>query len=202
MSSDSRRCWMVLLLSLLLGLLSSMEVLSAPVPPKLVVNHSSKECGEIFGGDECMDCLPSEGWEVLGFAKDEGIDCPEGYSWVDPPYTCKGFKDEFCCTEYHSGAPGDCDDMVIRNWSRSCAFIEDIEQCVLPLGWKGQADASDDDIWHCPSGFTWTEAPACRTAGAEAESLLPLIVLVLLGVVVVLIAAIVAITLVIRRLRA
>jgi hypothetical protein len=202
MLSGRRHISLALLSALLLSFLSVPDVLSAPVPPKLVVNHTTEECGEIFGGDECMDCFPEEGWEVLGLVFDEGVQCPEGYARVDPPYTCKGFKAEFCCTEYHSGAAGDCDDLVVNRRAKSCAFVVDIEQCALPRGWESRAEAGNGGVWQCPADFAWTDQPACQSPGSEEESLLPLALLILGAVTVVLIGAIVAITLVIRHLRA
>jgi hypothetical protein len=63
-----------------------------------VVNHETKECATIFGGDECMDCLPPEGWGVLGWSYEVKI--PADYTLTQVKEICNLFKNEFCCTEF------------------------------------------------------------------------------------------------------
>jgi hypothetical protein len=140
------------------------SLLAAPVPPLRVVNHQTKECGEIFGGDECMDCFPPEGWESLGFSSE--VPCPAGYTVVDNvEYTCQGFKVQFCCSEGHSGAPGNCQDLVVNDRKKQCAFVDDIQTCALPEPWTKKPDSVTAREWACPAAYTWLDALQC--AGQE-----------------------------------
>jgi hypothetical protein len=133
-------------------------VVAAPLPPLVVVNHEAKECSRILGGDECMDCLPPEGWEVLGF----DAQCPSDYAVVENlPRTCMPFKTQFCCSEGHSGAHGDCEDLVINDRARQCAFVEDIDECELPSGWKRMPDNLEPHDWVCPSKAEWVDDLDC-----------------------------------------
>jgi hypothetical protein len=151
---------LIILLSLLL-LSGSVQIVQAePAPDKLVVNHETKECATIFGGDECMDCLPPEGWEVLGWSYE--AECPEGYTFTQVEEICTPFKDEFCCSEGHSGAHGDCEDMVINRVTLKCAFVDDINACNLPLGWQAKPDDTPIYEWACPGLYDWTDDLACQ----------------------------------------
>jgi hypothetical protein len=128
-----------LLAFVVLVLVPWSTVVAAPMPPLTVVNHDTKECAQIFGGDECMDCFPPEGWEILGVSSE--FECPEGYTVIDKlDYTCQGFKSQFCCSEGHSGAHGGCQDMVVDDKAKQCAFVEDITNCALPKGWNKRPD--------------------------------------------------------------
>lgn len=139
-----------------LSLYLTSVAIAAPIPPLRVVNHETKECGEIFGGDECMDCFPPEGWEIIGRAFDE--DCPEGYEDIDSPgYACEPFKDQFCCTEGHSGAHGDCEDMVIHKRRKECAFVSDIYAVEVPRGWRSRPDNLSGYEWACPYEYDWVD---------------------------------------------
>jgi hypothetical protein len=145
-----------LLVAGLLFILSTGYANAAPVPPLRVVNHETKECGEIFGGDECMDCFPPEGWEILGWAMDEP--CPEGYTDIGSVgYECEAFKAEFCCTEGHSGAHGDCEDMVINRRNKQCTFVPDIATADLPSGWRAKPNRTADYEWACPNNYEWVD---------------------------------------------
>jgi hypothetical protein len=129
---------------------------AAPIPPLRVVNHETKECGEIFGGDECMDCFPPDGWEIIGEAFDEP--CPEGYEDIGSPgYSCESFKNQFCCTEGHSGAQGNCRDMVIHKRKKQCAFVSDIYAVEVPRGWRSQPKDLQDYEWTCPLEYNWVD---------------------------------------------
>jgi hypothetical protein len=143
-------------------------VTAAPMPPLLVVNHDSKECAEIFGGDECMDCFPPEGWEILGGSSQ--AQCPPSYDWIQElDYTCQGFKNQRCCTEGHTGAHGSCQDLVINEREKQCAFVETIDTCALPKNWRGKpADLQPVD-WFCPAEYQWLDRSLdCAPAGADA----------------------------------
>jgi hypothetical protein len=142
---------------------------AAPVPPKLVVNHDTQECAEIFGGDECMDCFPPQGWEELGWAYD--IECPAGYAFTTVESQCTHFKNERCCSEGHSGASGNCEDLVISDRSDQCAFVDDINACNLPRNWKAKPEDVTLNEWTCPNKYDWIADLECLTTdGQDADS--------------------------------
>ncbi len=137
-------------------LFSTLHILAAPIPPLRVVNHETKECSDIFGGDECMDCFPPEGWEILGDAYD--IPCPEGYAEVaSPGYTCEHFQEAFCCTEGHSGASGDCTNLVVNRGRKQCAFVSSANTTELPRGWRPKPDSTESYDWVCPGNYEWVD---------------------------------------------
>jgi hypothetical protein len=139
--------------ALLAGLMVEQAAV-APMPPMVAVNHATKQCAEFFAGDECMDCSPPEGWEILGTEGES--ECPSGYALTEVPSVCTAFKVEFCCTAGHSGAPGDCQDVVINRAAGQCAFVEDIDRCPrLPAGWENFGR-------ECPPEYAeWVEAVVC-----------------------------------------
>jgi hypothetical protein len=141
--------WLTVVVLLCSG---SQRAFAAPAPPELVVNHETKQCAEFVAGDDCVNCSPPEGWEVLGGWGE--VECPEGYTGVEIQAVCQAAKNDFCCTEGYSGAPGDCEDVVISKGAEQCAFVEDINDCpALPEGWeKYGAD--------CPY-YDWVENVAC-----------------------------------------
>ena len=130
----------------------SQGAFAAPAPPQLVVNHETKQCAEFVAGDECVNCSPPPGWEILGGLGE--TECPAGYTTVEIQSVCQAGKNTFCCTEGHSGASGDCEDVVINEAAEQCAFVEDINDCpALPRGWeKYGAD--------CPY-YEWAENIEC-----------------------------------------
>jgi hypothetical protein len=138
---------------------------AAPVPPKLVVNHDTQECAEIFGGDECMDCFAPEGWEELGWAYD--VECPAGYTLTTVESHCNHFKNEHCCSEGHSGASGDCEDLVINDRNDQCAFVTDINACNLPGNWKARPEKISRSEWTCPSRYEWIDNLECLADGDQ-----------------------------------
>ncbi len=138
-----------LLLGALLVLFCSAYgvALAAPAPPQLMVNHESKQCADYWAGDECTSCSAPAGWEVLEGLLPE-VRCPDGYTQVEVDLTCTPHKAGFCCTEGHSGAAGDCQDVVINRGARQCAFVEDIGQCpALPRGWAKHGENCPYDDW-------------------------------------------------------
>jgi hypothetical protein len=152
---------------------------AAPVPPELVVNHETKECAEFFGGDECTYCYPPEGWESLGESYE--VECPAGYTLIDDlDVECRASKGEFCCSEGHSGAPGDCEDMVLHKRRKQCAFVDDIHTAVLPKGWEAKPESMSPDRWSCPTEYEWVEDldtepdvapnPTATVAGKEEDN--------------------------------
>lgn len=135
--------------------LPGAEVHAEPQPSKIVANHESKQCGVIFGGDECMDCFPPSGWEVLDT-------CPASYELTQVEERCVPRKDSFCCTWGHSGANGECADMVVNDATKQCAFVESVQDCELPDGWRARpVDARVAD-WLCPTTHDWTTPPTCK----------------------------------------
>ena len=69
----------------LFSLLFATVALAAPSEPIRVVNHITKECGEMLTGDECLICEPAADWEELVG------DCPGGYSELKnfAPASCR-----------------------------------------------------------------------------------------------------------------
>ncbi len=131
---------------------------AAPMPPRIVVNHQTRQCAEIVPGDECGDVVLPPDWEYLD--PDAGEKCPESYTLIDLSPDWVHFKVSFCCTEGHSGVSGDCEDVVIRRSGRQCAFVDDINSCAnLPDGWKAHRE-------NCPVDFSWAEDVPC--SGGEA----------------------------------
>ena len=136
--------------------LAGERAIAAPVPPELIVNHEAKQCAEFWGGDECLYCSPPAGWEVLGGLGE--AECPDGYTTVEIEHTCAAAKTPFCCTEGHSGASGDCEDVVIDRVGERCAFVDDINECQgLPGGWEKHGT-------DCPY-YDWTDDVQCVTDG-------------------------------------
>ena len=164
-----KKMGLCLALALLVSLLLPVgQLRAAPMPPKIVVNHELKQCGEIFGGDECMDCFPMEGWEVLGFYPE--VKCPEGYTMLEEVnYTCEGFRNQRCCSEGHSGAAGNCEDLAINHASRECVFVTDLAACDLPGKWERRSATADRYGWDCPSNYSWLLDSTCAGLG-QADS--------------------------------
>ena len=124
-----------LVLVIMLFIVANEATVAAPAPPELAVNHESKQCAEFWGGDECVVCSLPAGWESLGGLWE--AECPADYTTVEIKPTCRAGKIARCCSEGHSGAPGDCEDVVINRRAEQCAFVEDIAQCpALPHGWE------------------------------------------------------------------
>lgn len=127
--------------SVLLAVVAIFLVTFALAAPMyvIVVNHSTKECALMYGGDECERCSPQEGWQVLEGAF--GLeDCPSGYSVLDDaPFRplCSPLKSTFCCSTPHTGSSGNCSDVVVNRATERCGFVEDINACPrLPQGWE------------------------------------------------------------------
>jgi hypothetical protein len=131
---------------------------AAPMPLQTIVNHDLKQCSSFLPGDECMDCTPPEGWEILGF----GESCPENYTTVNERTSgnCRGFEVEHCCTEKHSGASGDCHNMVKNDLTKECAFMTDAQNSTLPSGWVKMPKNASSYNWLCPLGYIWTTLAA------------------------------------------
>jgi hypothetical protein len=146
-------CIINMILTVLMLTLTSY-VLAAPLPPEIIINNSSKECAMFIAGDECMDCAPPLGWQSLGYTSDSS--CPANYTMVSARGICKGFEVLHCCTEGHSGASGECRNMVRNNFAKECAFVKDASNCTLPVGWLKMPENISSVEWLCPNSYNWT----------------------------------------------
>lgn len=140
-------------------LVLSVLAFAAPMPLLIIINNSSLECARFLPGDECMDCMPPAGWEIL----DPYANCPENYNFVAVEGVCKGFEVPRCCTEGHTGASGDCRNLVMNNSTQECAFASDVSNCTLPVGWM-QIPENVSTEWLCPQDYNWTTIN-CTTPG-------------------------------------
>ena len=112
--------------------LMSSSVFASMTMPRYGINEQTKECSEFFMGDECVGCAFPDGWQMIKESQ-----CPTGYKEIQKNSVCTPIKDFFCCTVSHSGANGDCEDVVVNYVEQKCAFVEDINKCgKLPQNWK------------------------------------------------------------------
>jgi hypothetical protein len=161
-----RRAVMWTLALVLLLLLPGSAALATPTPPYIIVNHTTKECGQSILGDDCSWCDPPPGWEVVGPAA--GNQCPEGYTVVERiDMQCRRYKNQFCCSGF--AHRGDCEDMVVHDADRLCAFVEDIQGCILPEGWTARPPDVELSGWMCPHDYRWADPVACLDAAAGDE---------------------------------
>lgn len=131
--------------------------LAAPMPPRTLVNHQTRQCAQIVPGDECGDVVLPAGWEYM----EDDQSCPADYTTIELRPEWVHFKTDFCCSEGHSGSRGDCQDVVIQQHKRQCAFVEDIQSCpALPDDWSAWGQ-------NCPSGFEWVEDIECLGENAS-----------------------------------
>jgi hypothetical protein len=128
----------------------------------MIVNNDSMQCARFLPGDECMDCTPPEGWEIL----DSYASCPESYTSVTIKGICIGFEREHCCTEKHSGASGDCRNLIKNDMTKECAFVKDASNYTLPVGWTKMSVDNSLSNWVCPLDYTWTTLTATISATA------------------------------------
>lgn len=134
-------------------LLLSSTVFAAPAMPRYGINEQIKECSEFFMGDECVGCTLPDGWQTI-----EEFQCPAGYKEIQKNSVCTPRKNRFCCTGAHSGTVGDCEDVVVNDVEKECAFVENINKCEqLPANWN---EAEENEIFGsaCPSfEYEWLE---------------------------------------------
>ncbi len=146
------KLFFLILSSLMLYPISAWIAFASLAMPEYGVNHATKECSVFYMGDECIACRMPQGWASLGAGVKDL--CPEGYKKVEIKPVCYPQKNPFCCTHGHSGAPGNCKDLVINEKGKKCSFVDDIEKCVkLPPGWqRPQGELA------CPSlSYGWLE---------------------------------------------
>jgi hypothetical protein len=141
-------------------------VFATPTPPLVVVNHDTKECAEIFGGDECKLCYAPIGWEELGY---QGrAQCPKEYAIVKiKERNCIPVQSEFCCILGSSGTGGDCESLIINDRTEQCAFVDDLATCILPGKWRARPAETESDRWRCPWTYQWVRNVDCS---GEPES--------------------------------
>jgi hypothetical protein len=151
-----------------LALLALLAVLTpfawaAPSPPLVAVNRSTGQCTMLFGGDECTSCAVPADWEVLGTAGE--VECPAGSAVIESPDAeCTASRSDFCCSEGHSGSPGDCEDLVVNDRNKQCAFVDDVHACTLPKRWSARPEDASAYLWTCPAGYEWVSDVECRPA--------------------------------------
>lgn len=140
----------IFIISLIIGLVPSLaEVAGTVALTTYITNEATKQCSYFTAGDECTSCTPPSGWTQVNA-------CPEGYIQIQKEAVCAPRKTKFCCTDHHSGGWGDCEDLVINDISKQCAFLEDISKCSqLPISWH-QADKVDNERL-CPYAYKWQQ---------------------------------------------
>ncbi len=74
---------------------------------------------------------------------------------------CEGVKSRACCTEGNSGAPGDCEDLIISHRYDECAFVDEIEGCKPPREWTRQPNGRRAEEWLCPASYEWIDDLEC-----------------------------------------
>jgi len=143
---------------------------AAPMPPAIVANHATGECARFFGGDECMDCIPPQGWETLGIEGE--VECPAGYTFLEEiESTCTAFEAPHCCTAGHSGAAGNCENLVMNERAKQCAFVARAGTCTLPRRWSARPEGVGAYDWQCPADYDWVSDVACEPAPSAEETL-------------------------------
>jgi hypothetical protein len=141
----------------------------APLPLQMIVNNDSMQCSSFLPGDECSECTPPEGWEILG--PYWSVPCPENYTMVIARSRCRGIEVEHCCTEKHSGASGDCRNLIKNDLTGECAFVTNATTATLPDGWQEMPENATSLTWVCPLGYTWATLTATNpTAIAQLWS--------------------------------
>lgn len=116
--------------------------IAVPAPPSIIVNPNTRQCASFFPGDECVSCVMPDGWL-------ESTQCPVGHEEVTVTPQCFPQRNYFCCTEGHSGAPGDCAGLVTNVFQKKCAFSACTplfwavaETCPLEYGWRDELDCA------------------------------------------------------------
>lgn len=135
---------------------------AAPMPLQMIVNNDSMQCARFLPGDECMDCTPPEGWVILGAY----TSCPENYKLVTVNGNCRGIEIEHCCTEKHTGASGDCRNLVKNDITKECTFVTNAITDTVPDGWLKMPENATSSSWVCPLGYKWTTLTATNSAAS------------------------------------
>jgi len=146
----------------ILSLMLAGLAFAAPLPLQMIINNDSMQCARFLPGDECMDCTPPEGWDILS----PYASCPESYTMVTVKGNCKGFENERCCTEKHTGASGDCQNLIKDDLTKECAFVTNAITDTVPNGWQKMPENATSSSWVCPLDYTWTTLTATNSAAA------------------------------------
>ena len=150
----------LVLLTVIFVLVPLSISLAEPGLNNVVVNHEENLCyPEFLAGDECQTCHPPEEWTVLGIAGE--VVCPKNYRIISElAGSCTGYKTNYCCSASSSGF-GDCEDLLVNNQEKKCAFVKDIDLCAtLPSDWK-PASRGEFGAKFCPTGYGWLDNIAC-----------------------------------------
>jgi hypothetical protein len=154
------------LTALLLVILPGQISHATPTPPYILVNDSTRECYITILGDECSWCDPPQGWKTLGMNEPSSgaPSCPAGYTKIDRlELNCTRYKTPYCCGAFSSH--GDCEDMIVNATQQACAFVEDVNACILPEGWSKRPTDVPEGIWNCNFNQSqWVEDVTCLTA--------------------------------------
>lgn len=169
-----------LLLSLSLAMLLLVTLpgntsYATPTAPVVLINESTRQCAIAIQGDECSWCDPPDGWTVIGpgtpgwdYTRPE---CPAGFQRIDRlEMSCKRYKSPYCCGGFASR--GDCTDLVINATQKACAFVNDVNACVLPSGWSSRPTGVAEANWSCDfNQYQWVDNLGCLTVTPTAERL-------------------------------
>lgn len=87
----------ILLTVILLTLAVTQRVLATPDPPRVLVNHGTRQCDPlVYWRDECGEIILPAGWEF----HDENA-CPAGYTVIELSQLEWGkYQNAFCCQNY------------------------------------------------------------------------------------------------------
>jgi hypothetical protein len=146
---------------------------ATPSPPITIVNESTRQCYVGIMSDECNWCDPPPGWKLLEGENpySGGMECPAGYEKIDRlELDCHGYKEPYCCGVFSS--QGDCEAMVINATQQECAFVDNINACVLPEGWSKRPTDMPTMVWGCNfNKYKWVDNVTCLTITPTAERL-------------------------------
>lgn len=55
--------------------------------------------------------------------------------------------------------------MIVNATLQACAFVDDIDACILPEGWNKRPEDVSEGIWGCNfNQYQWVEDVTCLTA--------------------------------------
>jgi hypothetical protein len=136
---------------MVVSLFLTRVTLAAPSEPAKVVNHTTKECGTMYTGDECETCVPTKGWEILNG------ECPQGYTELDiwiPYYSCTFDEKPLCCTKGHYGAQDICPNLVVNPIAKQCTLNNENKVFIAsyPIGWI------PSPVFLCSENYEWTDS--------------------------------------------
>ncbi len=171
-----RKLFVCISLGMLLLLAMPGQVSYAtPTPLYILVNDTTKQCYVSIMGDECMWCEPPVGWRIYGPGSESygPTPCPEGYTKIENfELNCRRSKSRECCGVF--AARGDCTDMVVNDTLKECAFVKDINACILPPGWSARPTQVLVASWICHSDtYKWVDNVTCLTATGTPAGFLP-----------------------------